>query len=328
MSRWTRRGVLAGPVAWVRTPEAATWLLGTGMVAGTLALWATGAQHLEPRPAPLALPWWALAVAFCLTEIAVVHYDVRREAHSFSMHELPLVLGLFLAAPQDLVIGTVVGTGATLALQRRQPPLKLVFNLGHFGLGAVVAVLVFHATAGPAGFTPQSWSAALLAVLAASALSTGTIVLAISLAEGRHQLGTLPEQVGLSLLTTTGSASLGLLGVGVAWQHPAAAALLVVPVAAFFLAYRGYVRQRQQRDMLAFLYDSVRALVQAPDLETGMARVLAGACTSFRAETAQFAMLSHRDGELALLVSVTPEATTVTHRQRLGDIDGLLHRAL
>ncbi len=310
------------------TGRASLWLLAAGIVAAAVALWVTVGAGLPVRAAPVGLPWWALAIGFCLAEVAVVNYDFRREAHSFSMNELPLVLGLFLAAPQDVVLGTVAGTGATLLLQRRQHGLKLVFNLGHFGLGAVIAVVLFHAVAGEGGFTPRSWAAVLLAVLVTSSVSTGAIFVAISVSEGRRQLGRLAEQVVLALLTTAGSASLGLLGVGVAWQHPAAGWLLVVPVGAFFLAYRGYVLKRQERDSLEFLYRSVRALVEAPDLETGMGRMLSSACATFRAETAQFAMLGNRDGELSLLVTATADSAEVSRGLRLDSIDGLLQRAL
>ena len=53
-----------------------------------------------------------LAAGFCACEVAVVHYDFRRQAHSFSLFELPLSFGLFFAAPSDVVLATVVGVGA------------------------------------------------------------------------------------------------------------------------------------------------------------------------------------------------------------------------
>ena len=299
------------------------------MLAAAAALSFVALDHAYARSAPITLPWWVLAGAFLAAEIAVVNYDFRREAHSFSMNELPMVFALFFASAQDLVLATVVGTGAALLVHRRQTGLKLVFNLGHFALGAVLAVVIFHAVAGPSpAFTPRSWLAVLLATVATSALSTVAIFLAISLSERRLELGKLPEQLGLALLTSGGSASLGLMGVGVAWQHPAAAWLLVVPVGSFFLAYRGYVLKRQERDALEFLYRSVRLLDEAPDLVTGVSELLRAACLALRAERAQFALLSMQDGQVPLLVTASAEGGEAAERQRLDDIDGLLHRAL
>jgi serine phosphatase RsbU (regulator of sigma subunit) len=327
----SRRRLVTALTQAVTVGSGPIWVLSASMLAAALGLGLGlgGLDGVGVPSAPIVLPWWALAAGFLLAEVAVVNYDFRREAHSFSMNELPMVLGLFFATAQDLVLGTVVGTAAALLVHRRQAGMKLVFNLGHFALGAVLAVVIFRAVAGPTpSFAPQSWIAVLLATVVTSALSTGAIFLAISLSERRLELGKLPEQLGLALLTTVGSASLGLMGVGVAWQHPAAAWLLVVPVGSFFLAYRGYVLKRQERDSLEFLYRSVRILDEAPDLATGMSRVLLGACQTFRAELAQFALLSQHDGRLAMVVTVTGDTAHTAERQPLEAVDGLLHRAL
>ncbi len=324
---WRRVGTALGQT--LTGGSGPIWLLNASLLAAALGLGLGVMEGTGRAATPIALPWWALAAGFLLAEVAVVSYDYRREAHSFSMQELPLVFGLFFAAPHDLVLGMVVGTAAALLVHRRQTGIKLVFNLSHFALGAVVAVVIFHAVAGPtSSFAPRTWAAALLATAVTSVLSTGAIFLAISLSQRRLAIGNFPEQLGLALLTTVGSASLGLMGVGVTWQHPAAAWLLVVPVGGFFLAYRGYVLKRQERDTLEFLYRSVRILDEAPDLATGMGRMLSGACLTFRAEVAQFALLSPHDGQLAMVVTATGDAAQVTGPQRLDAVDGLLHRAL
>src|SRR4051812_2988479 len=60
------------------------------------------------------VPWWGLAIGFLITEIAIVHVDVRRESFSISMMELPLVVGLFLAAPVIVVLARVAGTATSM----------------------------------------------------------------------------------------------------------------------------------------------------------------------------------------------------------------------
>ena len=59
-------------------------------LAATLASW-------DPLPSPISLRWWALMPLFYVAEIAVVHIRFCREAHSMSLNEIPLVLGLFLS---------------------------------------------------------------------------------------------------------------------------------------------------------------------------------------------------------------------------------------
>lgn len=276
-----------------------------------------------------ALPWWALAAGFGLAEVAVVHYDFRRESQSFSMNELPLVFGLFFATPRDLVLATVVGSGVALVAHRRQLGLKLLFNVGHFALGACLAVVIFDAIVeGERAFEPTSWFAVLLATLAASVLSTSAIFTAILLAERRFHLGKLPEQVSLAFLATLGSASLGLVGVGAAWNEPAAALLLAVPVGTFFLAYRGYVLKQQERDSLVFLYRSARSLDEAADVASGVGALLGRACDMFRAELAQLAVLAAHEADVALVVTARGENVHTAEGLSLDGVDAALRRAL
>jgi len=305
------------------------WVLTGTLLTAALGLYVTVVHDISAPAGPITLPWWVLATGFFLAEVAVVNYDFRREAHSFSMSELPLVFGLFFSTAEDLVIGTVAGAAAALIVHRRQTGMKLLFNLAHFSLGACLAVIIFASVAGePRSFTSSSWVAVMLAAMVTSTLSTGAIFVAISLSERRLEARKLPEQLGLALLMSVGSASLGLVGVGATWQEPASAWLLVVPVGTFYLAYRGYVLKRQEHDSLEFLYRSARALDEAPDLAAGVSRVLLGACRTFRAELAQFALLSQQDDHVALVVTATADAVHKAEQVRLDEIDGLLHRAL
>src|SRR4051794_25365490 len=51
------------------------------------------------------LPWWALGIGFAATEACVFHLETKRETRTVSISELPLVLGLFLASPAQLLLG-------------------------------------------------------------------------------------------------------------------------------------------------------------------------------------------------------------------------------
>src|SRR5438270_13977035 len=91
------------------------------------------------------VPWLLVAAAFYLAEANVVHVYRRGDAHTFSLSEVPLVVGLFFLSPAGLVAACLAGAGTALVLHRRQRPTKLCFNLAHFALSAVLAELVFHA---------------------------------------------------------------------------------------------------------------------------------------------------------------------------------------
>ena len=131
------------------------------------------------------LPWWALAIAFAVTELFVIHAHVRGSAHSLSISELPLILGLLLASPQDLVIAHAVGPLVVLAFIRGHQPSRLVFDLARFVLTASVAVVTLHALAGPAAeLGPDLWLATFAAVGASAVIGAALVFAAIALSEG------------------------------------------------------------------------------------------------------------------------------------------------
>src|SRR5207245_485485 len=86
----------------------------------------TGAPVAAPTTA-LNLPWPVGAAAFAASEVLVVHVQRQRDAHTFSISDLVLAAGLYLAAPGALVTALVVGAGAALLLHRRQTGLRLAF---------------------------------------------------------------------------------------------------------------------------------------------------------------------------------------------------------
>src|SRR5437870_1506078 len=122
---------------------AGIWIL-AGATAATAAVALVPVGHLPVPGRGLGVPWWALMVGFYLAECAVVHVHFRRQAHTLSLSEVPLVLGLFAASPLVLVGTQLVGMGAALVVYRRQRPLKIVFNLAQSALGTVLALAVFR----------------------------------------------------------------------------------------------------------------------------------------------------------------------------------------
>src|SRR5437660_10126132 len=71
------------------------WLL-VGLVATVaVVLNGTVVGHLAGPERNVQIPWYVLAALFYLVEANVVHLHFRREAHSISFSEVPMVLGLF-----------------------------------------------------------------------------------------------------------------------------------------------------------------------------------------------------------------------------------------
>src|SRR6266568_4975684 len=98
-----------------------------------------------PPPAPgVTIPWWVLAALFGAAEIWVFHIQFGREAKSISLSEIPLVLGLFYAAPGPLMVARVIGPAIVVILHRRQTPLKAALNTTLFFANGAVALATFR----------------------------------------------------------------------------------------------------------------------------------------------------------------------------------------
>ena len=105
-----------------------------------IGLYVTVASDLTALPAPFPIPWPLAALAFYLGETNVVEVHFLRERHSFSLSELPGIVGLFFLPPTEYLLACLVGTGFALLADRQQSSLKRAFNLAQFGLAAVVAL--------------------------------------------------------------------------------------------------------------------------------------------------------------------------------------------
>ena len=269
----------------------AVWALNGALVAGGIAIY----QHVGALPAPASaahVPWWGLALAFALTEVAVVHVHFRRGAHTLTLAELPLALGLLFAAPGDVVLGWVIGAGLVLALNRDLPRVRLVFNLGQLAVTAGIAAALFHAVSGPvADPGPRVWAAAVAAVLLAAAVSVVLVGAAMWLSGDGMQPRKLGAMVGMAVAVAAINASLGLAAGTVIGTDPRGAILLLAPAAAVFLAYRAYTSEQRQRTNLEFLHKASRALTGAADMAPGVAGMLAMALETFRGEVAEVCLL-------------------------------------
>ncbi|MEN3273070.1 MAG: hypothetical protein V7636_1831 [Actinomycetota bacterium] len=232
-------------------------LLLAGAAAVTCALSLAKMTALSPHT---RVTWWQLAIAFFISELAIVHIDVRRESFSISMMELPLVVGLFLAAPGTVVIARLIGTCTSILLFRRQSVLKAVFNVGLYAAETVLAIVVFHALLrSGAGVGPSAWAPTFLAVLAANSLSVTAIMLAMRL-HGADLTGRVLTMVGGVLVPPIANTSLALCAVALLWSDPRSAWLLAAIALVLGAAYRGYAALRRRYANLERLYDFTRHL--------------------------------------------------------------------
>jgi diguanylate cyclase (GGDEF)-like protein len=303
----------------------ALWALSA---AGALLL--AGPQHWS---APTRWGDWqgfaALAVGFALTEVFVVHLRIRADAHTFSLVELPLALGLFFTAPHVLIAAQLVGAGAALVLHRKQGPLKLFFNLSEFAFATVAAVGVFRWLSPIGGaLGPQTLLEGGLALLVEAVLSVVLVFLVISISAGSWSLADLRSGVGFGLVTALFTASLSIIAVVVIDAQPGVAWLLLIPTAGTYLANWAYTTQRRRHEGLDFLYQSTQLLHQSEGLEAAIVDLLRHACATFNTEAAELLYFSE-GGDQPLCIRVGPgdevrslQAVDVGHERLMAMLDG------
>ena len=307
---------------------ARVWALNGLLVATVLALYSLGIADLDPLGSRFDIPWWVLAVMFALAELFVVHLQFRRDAHSFSVSEIPLVLGLFFVSPEGLLLAQLVGAGIALGFWRRQPLLKFTFNLALLAVQVCVALLIFA----PAGTfaDPVGLSAILLAFVATivpGAIAAVAITAAIALSEGHVPGRNLVHTFGFAAIATLTNTSLGLIGVEIMWRSPQTAWLLVIPTGLLLATYRLYTLQRQEHESLEFLYDSTRLANQSLQLESILPSLLAQARSMFRADIAEIVFFPTEQEESAQRSTSGPGINLELMRQeRLDPTQGLWAR--
>ncbi len=288
---------------------ASVWLLTTAIAAAAGLVWRHG-LGLGDAPGGAWLPWWGIAVAFYVAEAWPIHVHFRKQTHTLSMTEVGLVFGLFFAPPVALFAGQIVGAGLALAVNRRQRPVKLAFNLAEQSLCTGVALLTFRAIAGVGD--GRLWVAALVAVGVAHLLGVLLVSAVIAVAERTPAvLRQVHKTLGLSLVGSLAVTCLALVGVALEESRPVGLLLLAFPVAMCLLAFRGYMQQRTQRDYVEFLYESMRAAQGAPEMGLAIGQLLLSAQRLLRADYAEIILLTRTSDEPVLRSTSGSEGQTL-----------------
>lgn len=255
-----------------RPPAAAmrAWVL-TALLAGGVGLIGVGVSGRPALDTSIELPWLVLVLGVAAGERYRVHLHVGRETHTFTLVELPMVVGLFLVWPFGIILARVVGTTLALVTVHGRTPLKLLFNVVSGGFEAALAVLLFQLSLPLVG-TDTSWTyvAALAAMLVGSTVGIVVVWAIIRTMEGRRTLGELLRSMGAGLPLSVANASIALFVVALLRLRPELVWIALLPIATLVLTYRAYIGQWRHRNSLDFLYDTAVATQEQPEVEDAL----------------------------------------------------------
>jgi diguanylate cyclase (GGDEF)-like protein len=247
----------------------------------------------------LHVPWWLLLLAFYGGELLVVHLSFGRDAHTFSMSEVPLVIGLVAASPVALIISQLIANLAVLGGHRRQAPFKLAFNLSEYMLQTTVAVVVFRAVVDSSGeFTLSVWGGVIAATFVALASAHVMVLTAIRVTGGSVGIRSFGEAVAFSAGATLLNTILGLLVLQAMSSASPVVGLALLPSLVLFAAYRWFATSRQERARLKALYEATRDLHQSPQLETALTTAARHARSIFDAQVCEILLSPPGPGDV------------------------------
>jgi hypothetical protein len=198
------------------------------------------------------LPALGLAVVFLAAESTQLHLEFRRQTHSISASELPLVFGLFVVAPGTL-LSVRIAAGALVMIARRRPPIKIYFNLCLMAAETTLAVVTMRTVlAGrPIEVTDAySWLAVAAALGAVFLIANAAVMSAIALTEGVPTWSETVAMVAPGFLVSVLNAAVALTVMLAVASTPWAVVPLVVLGGLLTVGYRGWLRSRRQHRVL------------------------------------------------------------------------------
>ena len=222
-----------------------------------------------------------LIVTFAAVVLAPVSVHYRGQTYLFALSEVPLLVGLVIAAPAALVLSRVIGEAFALGAVRRQRPLKLAFNLSSAAVSTVIPIIVYRELLGSlvdiggprqtvlhTVLAPTGWAAGAVALSAAFLYGHVAVALVVRLYGyvQQRKYGFEFTTVALVLVSSIALA-LVVLDAALLPGDPWGVLPLVAVGALIVFAYRGYLRLTNRFGALQQLYDFSRS-VSGPSLET------------------------------------------------------------
>ncbi len=273
----------------------------------------------EPARYPVHVSgFFIIALLFAAGELLLIHVPTRRDSHTVSFSDVPLILGLFLLPGAQFAAAAVIGTSIALWFHRKQRGVKLAFNIAELGVQPILALVVFRGLAGNgAPASPRAFAAAIVAALAADLASASLVSVAIGLFRGtRPELGAFELVEGA--IASVAKAALALLAVSaVVHDNMAALAMSAVSATTMYLAFRAYALLHERHRRLELLYRFTSAVGGSVQLDAIAEAVVMGARDLLRSPRADLCVEARR----GTIIAWRLDADGPVSREVLGSVE-------
>src|SRR5665811_1334181 len=282
-------------------PTQVTWLLSAGLAAGALVLTTrTGAGPIIALHLPVAAVVVALGAGFFFAEQFLLNVEFRRQAHTFTLAGIPLVIGVLVVSPLVFVLTRLVASVLALVWQRVSVD-KMAYNSAAYAFEAAADALLVHLLLRPTSGLDLRTAVTLIALLAAVDQLIGALVLVMIRVHNGPLSRTDVVEVLVPALVLSLTSSMFALSMIILFESgtlgAAAAAVLLVIFAA---GYRAYAATRHRHESLTLVHEFVTGGVGAQSLETLAEELLSRIRRLLRASTVQVMIVdsdSHSDSD-------------------------------
>jgi diguanylate cyclase (GGDEF)-like protein len=220
-----------------------------------------------PPAVPPEVLFVLLIAAFAFLELALLHVELRRQAYSFSLTGIALLLGLEFGETRNVVAARLIGAVLAFGWQRL-PPVKATYNLGAYTLEAGLVGFSLHRIVGSGVELTFAVAVACYVIIGlVDLLMSSLVLLVISWHQGRvtavEAVEVFLPAAALGLFSTFSALAITLL----LESGTLGAVLIVGFVVLVSMLYRGYLGLRRRHQSLALMHDFVEQSVGAGDVE-------------------------------------------------------------
>jgi diguanylate cyclase (GGDEF)-like protein len=261
---------------------------------------------LMPGGALEAPAVWRLALAtlvLLVGESTVLHLRFGRDTYTFTWSEAAIIVGLFLVPWPWLSILSPIAVAAVHAIARRSP-VKVLFNGASWAVAATLAQATALALTGGHSIHdvgPLLGCTALTAAACACFAWNGlSVSAAIAFSRGLPVWEVAREGLTLKLAVLAGNTIVALLLVTAQWQG-STVVLIPFSFALLYLAYRGYLRALEERDVWRQLDRTAKEISLLDERGVAVAAV-ERAAELFKADVAELAVAPSGDGPVQVFV--------------------------
>src|ERR1035437_372502 len=130
-------------------PAQVTWLLTAGLASGALVLTSqTGGGSIMALHLPVVVVAVAVGAGFFFSEQFLLNVEFRRQAYTFTLAGIPLLIGVLVMSPQVFVLTRLAASVLAFVWQRVSLD-KMAYNSAAYAFEAAADVLLVHLLLGP-----------------------------------------------------------------------------------------------------------------------------------------------------------------------------------